>query len=76
MFGFRTYDSEDAPVDATFNPVLVEVDVQLYNYNRCPRYRQHLLKSDGSYGLYGQIACWDSQVEAVNKYTINHKSFM
>ena len=77
MFGFRTYESENAPVDATIYPMLVEVDVQLYSYKNFPRDRNHhLVESDGSYGVYGELVSSSSKIEAVNKNTRNHESFM
>ena len=76
MFGFRTYETRNAKVEVTINPVLVKADVELYNYDQCPEERKSHVDEDGRYGVFGIITSIGSKIEAVNKFAKNHELFI
>ena len=76
MFGFRTYETQNTKLEVAINPVLVKADVELYNYDQCPKERKSLVDEDGLYGVFGRIISMGSKIETVNKYTKNLELFI
>ena len=71
LYGYRTYEDEKSPLDATIYPVLVELEVQLHKYEFCKDDYKSYVEKDGSYGVCAAIMTPSSFIQAVNEYTGN-----